>query len=258
MDKPRLHFAHANGFPLATYKRMLSILSTRFDVHGIECLGHDSQYPVDARWRSLVKHVIAEIEEQGAPVVGVGHSLGGVLIYFAAIERPDLFTEVIILDAPMFNPIKAGFLELLKWLGLHKHFVPGKNALRRRSSWPTHEDAYKHFSVRRPFKYFDEQVLHDYVSSFETKESGVELKFKPAVEARVFDDMPTNIYKRKLKVPGHFIFGKRSDVVSKADLASIMRKTPLRLVAMDGSHLFAMEKPLQTAELVMSLANRGG
>ncbi|NQT72889.1 MAG: alpha/beta hydrolase [Chloroflexi bacterium] len=84
-----LHFAHANGFPSGTYGKLLRILENEYDVIAIEKFGHDPRYPVDENWSNLVKELINFIESNSSePIIGVGHSMGGVLTFLAAYQRP--------------------------------------------------------------------------------------------------------------------------------------------------------------------------
>lgn len=101
MTAPLLQFSHANGFPAACYRVFLDALSDRFDVRAVPCIGHDPRYPVTDGWPRLVDKLIAAIETHGRPVIGVGHSLGGMLSFLAAVQRPALFHAVILLDAPL-------------------------------------------------------------------------------------------------------------------------------------------------------------
>src|SRR5690606_31323205 len=58
----RLFFAHANGFPSETYRKLFALLEPDFHVHRLERHGHDPRYPVDANWNSLVAELIESLE----------------------------------------------------------------------------------------------------------------------------------------------------------------------------------------------------
>ena len=49
-------------------------------------------------WRLFGEDFIQFTEERGKKtIIGVGHSIGGTLLLFAAINNPDLFSKIILL-----------------------------------------------------------------------------------------------------------------------------------------------------------------
>ena len=91
--KPLIHFAHANGVPAKVYQKLFDALSDQFDVIYVPLIGTDQRYPVDNHWESMTQQVIDSIVQKanGRKVIGIGHSLGAVLTFKAALKRPDLF-----------------------------------------------------------------------------------------------------------------------------------------------------------------------
>ena len=49
-QRPRLVFAHANGFPGLSYRSLLNPLAETFDLHPLDRLGHHPDYPVNHNW----------------------------------------------------------------------------------------------------------------------------------------------------------------------------------------------------------------
>ena len=45
-----LHFAHANGFPSGSYRKMFAALPEDYQVMAIEKFGHSSRFPVSNNW----------------------------------------------------------------------------------------------------------------------------------------------------------------------------------------------------------------
>ena len=75
-------FSHGNSFPASTYGVMLDALRQRgFRVEAIEKLGHHPGYPVSDNWPALVQELTDFVRPlaANAPVLLVGHSLGGLL-----------------------------------------------------------------------------------------------------------------------------------------------------------------------------------
>ncbi len=93
MNKPLIHFAHANGIPSKVYQKLFDLLSDRYDIIYVPMIGPDKRYPVTNHWSHLVDQVIDSIVRQanGRKVIGLGHSLGSVLTMMASYKRPELF-----------------------------------------------------------------------------------------------------------------------------------------------------------------------
>ncbi|MGH8747433.1 MAG: alpha/beta fold hydrolase, partial [Burkholderiales bacterium] len=84
---------------------MFDLLGRRYRIGWIEAIGMDPCYPVTEGWPHLVEQLIDTLEREyrGAPVLGVGHSLGGYLSFLAAVRRPELFRAIVLLDAPVIG-----------------------------------------------------------------------------------------------------------------------------------------------------------
>ncbi|MCP6060700.1 hypothetical protein NL388_36140, partial [Klebsiella pneumoniae] len=70
---------------------------------------HDPVFPVTDNWFRLKDELREEIRKRygGAPVVGVGHSLGGVLHLLVAAENPELYRQIVLLDAPVISRLSS-------------------------------------------------------------------------------------------------------------------------------------------------------
>ena len=102
MTRAIIHFAHANGFPARTYSKLFSFLSQDFEIGFLERHGHHPNFPVNDGWACLRDELRAEIENRySEPIIGLGHSLGGVLHFFVAAQKPELYSRLILLDAPI-------------------------------------------------------------------------------------------------------------------------------------------------------------
>src|SRR5258707_6558196 len=144
-----LHFSHANGFPAACYRKMVSYLEPAFAIGAINTIGHDPRHPVTDSWPHLVAELIERVERYREPVVGVGHSLGGYLTALAALKRPALFRAIILLDSPILARWKGAALGLVKRVGLLDRVTPAGITRDRRATWASSEEAYAHFRNKR-------------------------------------------------------------------------------------------------------------
>lgn len=218
-----------------------------FSISWVETIGTDPRYPPSEGWPHLVEQLIASIDE---PVYGVGHSLGGYLNYLAAVQRPDLFRGIVLLDAPIIGPFRGTMLGAVKRLGIVDRVTPAGATRDRRSTWPTREEAKAHFRSRPLFRNFAEECLDDYVKHGLLHEHEFRLKIDPAIEYQIYRTIPHDMMRHlpKLRVPAVFIGGERSDVVRRVRLAGMKPKFRLRRVP--GGHLFPFERPREAARSI--------
>lgn len=180
--KPLIHFAHANGVPSLVYQKLFDLLKDEYEVIYVPLLGTDKRYPIDNHWESLTNQVIDSIVRQakGRPVIGLGHSLGSVLTFQAALKRPELFSQVIMLDPPLIMG-KDGFaLHVAKLLKLKAvdRMSPAALSLRRRDHWDSREQAAELLRPKGFYKDFDAdcfQAYIDYALTEDKVRGGVEL-----------------------------------------------------------------------------------
>jgi len=251
-----MHFAHANGFPGACYRKLFTLLGADFDVGYLPASGHDARFPVTDGWPHLVEELEASIAGTGrAPVVGVGHSLGGFLTFMAAVRRPDLFRAVILLDAPILGRFQGSALQFVKRIGLVDRVTPAGSTRNRRSTWPSAEAALEHFRRKPLFRHFDPDCLLDYVRCGTTPaQHGVALVFDPEVEYRIYRTIPHDLagIASRLRVPAGLIHGRDSTVIKRAGLAQTRRS--MRVMQVDGGHLFPFEAPWNAAQAIRTMA----
>jgi len=255
---PIIHFAHANSFPASVYRKLhQSLRDQGCHVGYLDCIGHDPRYPVTDCWPHLVEETVAYLRQHyDRPVVGVGHSLGGFILFFAAIRHPELFSKLIILDSPLMGPLRSRGIWLAKRLGFISRVTPGGNTLKRRDNWASVESVYDYFARKPMFARFDPDCLHDYaeLGTVATADGGRRLKFRPAIENAIYNTLPHSLprYKGRLRVPTVFVAGESSDVLTPADLAYMRKHFAVNIVVQKGSHLFPLELPQATAALIMA------
>ena len=259
MRKEKIHFSHANGFPAKTYSKLFSFLEPRFELQYLDCHGHNPFFPVTNGWHALKDELRTEIEAKFTkPVIGVGHSLGGILHLLVAVEKPDLYKQIILLDAPIISRFSSNGIRILKTLNLMDRVSPSRMTKTRRNSWPTKTEAYAHFKAKDKFAAFEDEVLRDYIK-FGTIEmpEGIRLRFDPQIEAAIYMNLPHDLplLKGKLIVPTAYIGGSNSREARLARLGFMKKNFPFDFHFLSGSHLFPFEKPQEAAETIISVIN---
>ena len=263
-SRPLIVFSHGNSFPASTYSVLFKGLKSRgFDVHAIEKLGHDPQYPVTSNWPHLVQQLADFTAEKVAKAAQsaflVGHSLGGFLSLMCAATHPKLGGElvrgVVLLDSPVIGGWRATALSVAKRAQLVGSVSPGAVSRRRKNQWPGEEEALAHFLSKKAFARWDAQTLRDYIAhGTHAHEGARHLSFDREVETAIYNTLPHNleqiIKRHPLKCPLAFIGGRESTEVKQVGMALTERLTKGRVMMMDGTHLFPMERPQATAAAI--------
>lgn len=262
-------FSHANSFPVSTYAVLFRSLRARgYTVRGVDKFGHDPKYPVTSNWPNLVQQLAdfagPEVQRHGQGAWLVGHSLGGFLSLMCAARHPVLGGQpvkgVLLIDSPVLGGWRARALELAKRTQLVGSISPGKISRKRRNAWPDAQTAFDHFAHKKAFARWDPQVLRDYIEHGTHDEQTPQgqrrvLGFDRDVETAIYNTLPHNLdrllRRHPLQCPVAFIGGTESAEMKQVGMAMthkvVGRDHPDRLRMIDGSHLFPMEKPHDTA-----------
>ena len=250
-------FSHANGFPAPCYAEMFAALEDVFDIRYLPRLGHTPAYPVTDGWPEVMRELIAFVEQGPHPVLAVGHSFGGFLSFLAAVARPELFSALILLDAPIIGRLKARGLEMSKRFGFVDRITPARATRDRRQRWADEAEALAHFRTRKLFRHFTPECLADYVrhGTVEDRDAGGRvLWIDPAVESTIYCTVPHHMHQllSRMQVPSAFIGGRDSEEVKRIGLSAMRGR--FRLKRVEGGHLFPFEHPRETARAIRDMA----
>ncbi len=263
-----LVFSHANSFGASTYRVMFEELRRLgHTVEVIDQLGHNPKYPVTNNW----PHVVEELREfvssvkakhQQTPIL-IGHSLGGAASLMLASQSPELARGMIMIESFVMYGWKRWAIKLAKLFGKTMKRPPASVALRRRTTWDSVDHVIAHLKHKRAFKHWDERVLRDYAEggTVVTEDGKRTLKFKREIEAKFYAYFPDNVMpmlrKYPLHCPFHFVGGLQSRELNAVGLGGTENLVAARsgntLQRVEGSHLFPMERPIETARLIDAL-----
>ena len=267
----RIVFSHANSFAASTYGVLFKSLRARgHTVRAVEKFGHDPAYPVTSNWPHLVQQLAdfagPEIERHGRPAWLVGHSLGGFLSIMCAARHPQLgghgVRGVLLIDSPVLGGWRARALELAKRTQIVGSISPGKISRKRRNTWPDAQAAFDHFAHKKAFARWDPQVLRDYIEhgthDVDTGH-GMQrvLTFDRDAETTIYNTLPHNLdrllRRHPLRCPVGFLGGSESLEMKQVGMTmtrKLVGPHPGRIRMVEGSHLFPMERPHETAAAI--------
>ena len=245
-----IQFSHANGFPAKTYSYMFDQLK-EYKISAVNIIG-DSTDHKDINMFDLRDELIQNVLQHGEPVIGVGHSFGGVLTLLAASNNPELFKNIVLLDPPMFSPIKSTVIKILRMLGIEDWVSPAGKSKKRRDKFASKLDAKTLFMSNKLFKNFHPQILNDYVThGLKKNKNGVELTIPVVKEIAIFHNSLILYSKCLRNVKGSLIYGAKNPILWASDLSWINHNfVNLKLLPFPGSHLFPFENPKSTALMI--------
>ncbi|MFT4926033.1 MAG: pimeloyl-ACP methyl ester carboxylesterase [Phenylobacterium sp.] len=250
----KIQFSHANGLPSSTYSYLFDRLDNT-EITFVEKMGH-ADYPVEVGFERLADELIASIEQNAtAPVVGMGHSAGGVVTLLAASKRPELFSKLILLDPVFFSKRKRFALWLARRMGLADSLSPVKRTLVRKNQFDHHQQASDYFSGKTLFKNFHPACFKDYIKHGLTpvgsQQQGFELAFSRLIEADIFRSVATKVPANRKQLTGILIYGRKSDMFWASDARWWQKNYPgFTIMPFDGGHLFPLEQPDEVGEMV--------
>lgn len=253
---PLLHFAHANGYPPRAYTPLLTALAARCHVLAMAArplwpAGPGLAPEALAGWSPLTRDLIRFLDEHGAAgLIGAGHSLGAISTLEAALDRPDLFRALVLIDPVIFRRRRLWAWQLVRGLGLADRahpLIPG--TLRRRRTFASTDEAYSRYRRAPVFRRMSDSGLRTCVEAMlrPRADGRVELAYSPEWEAAVYRQGPPNLWPRlaRLQPPLLVIYGAESDTFQPAAARRLQRTLPqARLQAIAGAgHLVALEQP---------------
>ncbi|MGH8383295.1 alpha/beta fold hydrolase [Pseudomonas sp.] len=255
----QIFFAHANGFPSATYGKLFAALAPDYQVFHLPQHAHDPRFPVDDNWQNLVDELIHHLQQQPDPVWGVGHSLGGVLHLHAALRCPQYYRGVVMLDSPVLTRVEQWLIQAAKRMGFIDRITPAGRTLGRREAFTDRDSARAYFADKSLFRDFDPECLDAYLEhGLQASDEGLRLSFDPATEISIYRSLPHTrpAPAKRLELPLAMVRGSTSRVVRRHHALAV-RSLPLgEYHSLPGGHMFPLERPADTASLIKGLFDR--
>ncbi len=260
---PHLHFLHANGYPPACYTPLLNLLKERYHVCAMHLrpLWPGANPKELGAWHPMSDDLSLFIKEQNCgPVIAVGHSIGAIVSLRAALNQPELFRALVLIDPVLFPPRFIAAYNLLKASGLAYRLHPWiLGALRRRRVFDHPETLHKGYRRKHVFRHFTDENLRIYVNGISKPrpEGGYELAYSPEWEARIYytsvwRDMDLWRGLPNLQIPTLIIRGAETDTFLASTAHRVQKVNPaiFQETINQSTHLVALEKPVQVHQKI--------
>jgi pimeloyl-ACP methyl ester carboxylesterase len=272
-EGPRLTFIHANGYPSGAYQEFLKPLLQEFQVAALSLRpffpGTNPSRLSD--WRDFRDDYLAylaskmetdsETGRSDSGVIGVGHSVGGMTTLLAAVQRPELFRALVLIEPVIYPPWQGGLMRLASPLKLMRRFHPLlRQTLRRKRVFPSREEMFRNYRNKTIFSRVPDPVLRDYVEglSRDLPDGNVELRYSPEWETRIYETagLADRVIWRdanKIQLPVLLIRGEYSDTLKASAFNRLLRLLPSgKGITLAGAgHLLPLETPGRTAAVIL-------
>jgi pimeloyl-ACP methyl ester carboxylesterase len=258
-----LHFAHANGYPPNAYLPLFEQLKNKFQVLAMYQRplwpGTDPQMIQD--WEPFAADLKQFLDEQNlSGITGVGHSVGGTTTLRLALEQPERFTALVLLDPVIFPPLFTPLWNSVFRLGIPYSVHPlARTALKRRQIYPDRQAIFDSYRQKSVFKRIDDRGLWAYVNAIagDRPDGQVELIFSSDWEARVYvtgarTDQALWHDLTRLRPPLLILRGEKSSTFSNYTARLIQNRLPRAVIVNipQAGHLVPLEKPVQVTSIM--------
>jgi pimeloyl-ACP methyl ester carboxylesterase len=268
-NSPALHFAHANGYPPECYRPLLARLATHYHVFALEQrpLWPDSEPASLDDWHPLSDDLFRFLDERHpAPLIGVGHSMGGIVTLRAALRRPERFRALVLIDPVLFPPRMILFWRMVRALRVDARLHPlVAGALRRRSVFASRDELFRGYRRKDVFRYLDDDALRACVDGIacQQPDGTYALCYSPQWEARIYTtgvwaDLHLWRGLPRLQPPLLLIRGAETDTFWPSAARLVQRKLPsARVVTLENAtHLVPLERPEKVANAIHTFLTR--
>lgn len=263
----RLHFLHANGYPPACYKPLIGILKRDFHLIGMHLRPLWSQEKPQGLhdWNPLSDDFLHFLSDhETAPIIGVGHSIGGIVALRAALLEPHRFRALVLIDPVLFPPYLILFWNLVRVFGLSWKIHPTiSGALGRRREFDNLEFVFRGYRRREVFRNFSDENLRTCIEGMTRPrtDGGYELVYSPDWEAHIYY---TGVWRdlelwrglKTLRIPTLIIRGGQSNTFWSNSATRVKRVNPrVRMETIErAGHLVPLEFPQEVADLISSFS----
>lgn len=256
-----INLACANGFTPQTYAPALAPLFDRYRVVSAPNRQLWPAAPPSAltNWQQLGDDLLAQLDAiTDQPVIGIGHSVGGVATMYAAIKRPQRFSKLILIEPTMLSPqYILWILSAMRTMGIEGRVRIVQGALKRRREWPSKDEAFTLLATKPLFKHWEPAAMRAYIETgLRPSANGVELVISPEWEAQIFKTIATDVWSlpQRVTVPTMVIHGGKTNIFTplSAQLFQQRKRDARMELISEAGHMVPQEQSAAVAALIQS------
>ena len=257
-----LHFLHANGYPPECYSGLLEHLKDNYHLFGMKLRPlWDGAKKDDLRdWHPYSEDLLRLLSDREiGPVIGVGHSIGGIVTLRAAMREPKRFRAVILLDPVLFVPSTMNTWNFVRAIGVGEKVHPLiQTAKRRRREFTDLESVFRSYRTKPVFRYMSDESLKQYIEGITKPKStgGYELVYTPEWETHIYmtgmRDYDLWRGLANFDVPTLIIRGDETDTfMPNAEYLVKKKNQKIQIHTMKkATHILPLEHPKEVADII--------
>ena len=265
IGSPSIHFSGANGIPVGVYQSFLKQFADEYSIQAVDCRATlaDQQPLSSFHFPDFADDLIEIIESKhSAPVIGMGHSFGAHITLIAAIKRPDLFSQLVLIEPASITS---------RWFDLIYRRLPKRlvfklvpmiaKTAQRKPFWSDHQSFIDRYSNHPTYKRFTAEAMQAYAKHGLRPNlgEGFELVFAREWEAHIFRRVEYIWkYLAKCDLPCLFLKAEHSNLYSDKVFHSNNKglgENFTGAVLPDTHHLLPLEKPERCHQAVSKWLN---
>jgi len=263
-SRPTIHWAHATGFSALTYLPILNALAEEMNVTAWDMRGHGLSSESGMKdsfsgWETYYRDMVAMLDASPEPIWLAGHSIGATCSLVAACQRPEKVKGLLLCEPVILDVRNRMLLRLMRALGRADRIGLAKGAARRRSTFPSREDALGNYRAKATFRSWTDEWLRAYVDASFTahEDGGVQLACSPQWESLTFQHTESSPWGRikRLPIEVRVLAGTKGSTFPQSVHSRFRRRMPgAKIVSItNGSHFLPMESPNAVTDELLDL-----